>query len=304
VNAVENEIGARLKRLRRRCGLTGRELARRVGVAQSYVSKIENGRIHPHLDFCTKVARALRLDDDETQSLLSLLTLYQAEHHPLSRRQDALEERQDAILKLEHGATMIRVYQPMLIPGLLQTRKYMDALFSRYAGGTADLASAVHKRTERQSFMNDERRTFRVLFTENSLLTKICPKTAMIDQIRAIKRLAKRPNVMVGYLAGSTEMPAGMKIPMSGFEALDDTMVMVDTLVGFISFRHPDEVAEYLKVFELLESISLRGETMFREIDKCLKRRDRFRPPVSSRNSSNSSPLKPGDDSIAHLERR
>ena len=205
--------------------------------------------------------------------MLNLLSLYQAEHHPLSHQKNALEERQDAIRQLEDGASTIRVFQPVLIPGLLQTRKYISAVFSRYADGPGDLVLSVKKRMERQSIIEDEQRSFRLLFSENSLLTNICSHAVMLDQIRAIKRFARRSNVTIGYLPGGIEMPAGMRIPMSGFEALDDALIIVDTLVGFMSFRHPDEVAQYLNVFDQLDNISLRDEAMFQEIEKCLRRR-------------------------------
>jgi transcriptional regulator with XRE-family HTH domain len=53
------ELGARLRELRLAKGLTLRELARQVGKSESYLSRLENGKLNPSLASLKRIADAL-----------------------------------------------------------------------------------------------------------------------------------------------------------------------------------------------------------------------------------------------------
>jgi transcriptional regulator with XRE-family HTH domain len=56
-------MSQQIKKLREASGLTQVELADKVGVAQAYVSALENGaRKNPSLDLLRKLAKALKTD--------------------------------------------------------------------------------------------------------------------------------------------------------------------------------------------------------------------------------------------------
>jgi transcriptional regulator with XRE-family HTH domain len=52
-------VGARIRRLRRRLGVTQGELVRRTGLQASYLSKVENGVVTPGLPNLNRIARAM-----------------------------------------------------------------------------------------------------------------------------------------------------------------------------------------------------------------------------------------------------
>ena len=62
-------FGNRVRQLRKESGLTQRELADRLAVTISYVSKVENGKLHhgdfPSEKFIHKLAHELEADEDE-----------------------------------------------------------------------------------------------------------------------------------------------------------------------------------------------------------------------------------------------
>jgi transcriptional regulator with XRE-family HTH domain len=84
-------FGNRVRQLRKESGLTQRELADRLAVTISYVSKVENGKLHhgdfPSEKFIHKLAHELEADEDE------LLLL--ADKVPQTMRQ-RIQERPDA----------------------------------------------------------------------------------------------------------------------------------------------------------------------------------------------------------------
>ncbi len=66
----EQELGRRLKELRGQAGLTQRELARRVGVNYSYISKIEHGAMAPPGEkLIERLASVLGADEEELTAL-------------------------------------------------------------------------------------------------------------------------------------------------------------------------------------------------------------------------------------------
>lgn len=58
----ELQVGARLKHARLLEGILIRELAERVGCAESMISKIENGKVAPSLDMLQRIVTALNRD--------------------------------------------------------------------------------------------------------------------------------------------------------------------------------------------------------------------------------------------------
>lgn len=60
-DSVEAEVGARIRRLRESAGLQGQELAERVGLDPTVLSKIENGRRPLKTTELARVAGALRV---------------------------------------------------------------------------------------------------------------------------------------------------------------------------------------------------------------------------------------------------
>jgi transcriptional regulator with XRE-family HTH domain len=62
-------LGRRVRQLRQAKGLTLRDLAPRVGVGFTYLSKVENGRLdfgdYPSEELILKLAKALEADADE-----------------------------------------------------------------------------------------------------------------------------------------------------------------------------------------------------------------------------------------------
>ncbi len=88
------QFGQRVRELREASGQTQRELAERLGVSVSYISKVENERLHfgdyPSEKFIHKLAAELDADEDE----LLLLT----DRVPVSLRK-RIRERPEAFRK-------------------------------------------------------------------------------------------------------------------------------------------------------------------------------------------------------------
>ena len=100
-----------LRRARAAAGLTQDQLAERVGYSPSLVAHVETGSRAPSLDFARRGDEALG-----TGGLLARLQPFvRSEAYPAWFR-DWVE--------IEREAVSLRWFEPLLIPGLLQTEEY------------------------------------------------------------------------------------------------------------------------------------------------------------------------------------
>lgn len=243
-----NEVGDTLRHLRERSGLSTRELARRTRVTASYVSKMELGQLGPKREFCRRVARVLGLSRAERGLLDALVTLHETEHRSVPSRGDALREAQEAVRKIERSCQTFRGFQLSLVPGLLQTRNYAEAVLSRLTHRSR-IAVSVHERLARQEILEDSTRSVQFLISDWALGPHWCSKTAMASQLKHMQRLSRRPNIDIHVLPRDFEFPKDAPPLVTGFEILDDAVVIVDTLRGFTTFRQQEDVNAYMEAF-------------------------------------------------------
>jgi len=258
-----NEVARRLREVRQAKGVALRELARRLNRSPAYVSKIEHGRFNPSSSYIHQVSSALDLRQIETHGLLALLTLYQTEHHPLLKTENALAERQLAIEHLEASAGILRIFQMAIVPGLLQTRDYAACIMASSGHPPLQIEQAVEKRMRRQRILSDKKKQFVFLMTESAARSRIGPNGVLKAQLEHLVKLDERANVALRFLPQNAKLAIA---PTTSFVIHDDALVMIDTVSGFVSFRNPDDVRDYLSTFQRLLDNSIEGVTMHKEL--------------------------------------
>lgn len=144
-------LARELRELRKRAGLSQAEAARRVGWSKNKVSRIEEPVTRP--------------TDDDVRALLQLYGLDAARHPAILQLNSDSWQRgwwtvyDDAFtgvfVMLEEQAPDIRVYETMLVPGLLQTPDYARWVLSNRQGLTDDdLDRLVAARMARKSILH------------------------------------------------------------------------------------------------------------------------------------------------------
>ena len=119
-----------LRHLRKASGLSGEWLARRSGVSQSKISRIETGRLLPSVVDVDRMLQALGVDQATADDLLALARVANTgPGRPASVRR-GLHHRQRELAALEAESTDIRHFLPTLLTGLLQIPEYMGAAIS------------------------------------------------------------------------------------------------------------------------------------------------------------------------------
>ncbi|MGH3785734.1 MAG: Scr1 family TA system antitoxin-like transcriptional regulator [Pseudonocardiaceae bacterium] len=156
--------------LRTASGLSGDRLARRGGMSQSKVSRIETGRLLPSVVDVEQVLTALEVDNATRRELLVLARIANAEYQDVraSVRQ-GLHHRQRELAALEANATLVRHFLPTLITGLFQIPEHMRAAMrTPIEPTTGDVGKAVALKPERQAILHDKTKNFEFLLTESA----------------------------------------------------------------------------------------------------------------------------------------
>ena len=126
------QLGTELKRVRERTGYSARDLARALGWSESKVARMENGeRGASEVAVATYLAY-LRVVGPELDRLIVLCREIWAKDW-LQPHGEVIPEELRTLVTHETTATLINQYEPLVIPGLLQTESYATALF-RTAG--------------------------------------------------------------------------------------------------------------------------------------------------------------------------
>ena len=223
-----NELGKTLRRFRRERGITGSELASHVGVGQGTISKIECGRLVPDLDFLSKFASVLRLKEGDATALMRLAGVVPSGVTPESVLQylpvdflqvDWSERRQETVALAEAKSSSIRVFNPLFVPGLLQTEQYArEVIKSSGVRGSRSIERAVRARLRRQSVLQVPNKRVSFILTEAALLAGIGSPDMRAEQIRHLKQLVTSGWIEVGVIGSSASLPV---IPPPGFYLFD-----------------------------------------------------------------------------------
>jgi hypothetical protein len=114
-------------------------------------------------------------------------------------------------LEAEREALTLRLWSPLVVPGLLQTAEYARALFVA-AGADSDTADEMAMaRLERQAILDNPRPPHVVVVLDESVLHRLIgSQQVMADQLAHIAELAERPDITVQVIPSDTGANAGL----------------------------------------------------------------------------------------------
>lgn len=206
------------RQLRQEAGLSVTEAARRLEWEPSKISRMERNEwklpsvhdIRLMLDFYGVT------DEDQREAMITLARE--------SRQRGWWEKYQDvfrtSLPDFEAGASIIRTWQIVLVPGLLQTEAYAKAVWR--AGRVLDenlIERHVQARLARQEILTSENPpTLLALIDEAALRKLIGGAEVMREQISHLIAMAARPNVTIQVVPDSA----------GAHPALDGAFVILD----------------------------------------------------------------------------
>ncbi|MFJ8844255.1 helix-turn-helix domain-containing protein [Streptomyces cyaneofuscatus] len=200
---MSNTYGKWLKAQREAVGLTQQQLAKKAFMTRSHISHIEGGRRMPSPDDARQLDRALGTGD--------VLTTFLPD-----ASEPAIAERFEAARQLEEVATFICEFAIAYVPGILQTRRYADAVlgaaFPPYSAEERD--RGVVARLKRARILdNPVSPVVWAVLDEAILLRVVGSPDIMVEQILHLIRLVETGRIRLHVLpleAGITPALQGM----------------------------------------------------------------------------------------------
>jgi transcriptional regulator with XRE-family HTH domain len=265
-------LGIRLRDIRRDAGLSGTELARLTGWQPSKITKIEHGRQTPSEEdlrtWCEHCQATAELPD-LIAAVRSIETQF-AEWRRIIR--GGIRRRQQASAAVYERARLFRIYEPAVIPGLLQTHEYAVTVLSTSINlfrVPDDAEEGAAARLEGQRVLTHGDRHFHMLLGEQALHTNVGGNEVMAGQLEHLLAVLRLPRLRLGVIP----MDAPYRVPLNnGFWIMDEALVQFDTYSAELSLIRPDEVALYGRAFERLAALAVYGAEAGAMIGRALDR--------------------------------
>ncbi|WP_369214296.1 helix-turn-helix domain-containing protein [Streptomyces flavofungini] len=257
-------LGQELRRLRELKGMTAEEVAERLLVSQSKISRLENGR------------RSISQRD-----VRDLCGVYEVEDHRIvdSLMQMAKDSRQQGwwhsfgdipysvYIGLETDAASLRVYDPQVVPGLLQTRAYAEALITGALPETTptDIEKRVQVRMRRQERISAPENPLRLwtVLDESALRRVVGSRHLMRDQLEHLVEQSQLPHVTVQVIPFDMGAHPGLNGQYAILEfpdAADSSVVYIEGVTSDLYLEKANDVQQYSVMYEHLRAQALNVE--------------------------------------------
>ncbi|MEU5087302.1 helix-turn-helix transcriptional regulator [Streptomyces sp. NPDC021356] len=268
-------LGQELRRLRELKGMTAEEVAERLLVSQSKISRLENGR------------RSISQRD-----VRDLCGVYEVADHRVvdSLMQMAKDSRQQGwwhsfgdipysvYIGLETDAASLRVYDPQVVPGLLQTRQYAEALIAGALPETApaDIEKRVQVRMRRQERISAAENPLRLwtVLDEAALRRVVGNRSLMREQLEHLVEQSQLPHVTVQVIPFEMGAHPGLNGQYAILEfpdTADSSVVYIEGVTSDLYLEKANDVQKYSVMYEHLRAQALNVEQSREFIEKAAK---------------------------------
>lgn len=174
---------------------------------------------------------------------------------------ETLGEHIARLATLEAGADTVQAWQPMLIPGLLQSYAYACAAIHATAPAlplelVGERADARRQRIDRLG--RPGCRAITVVVDESALYRPVGGYAALVDQLEHLLALeALQPSLTVRVLPQGIEAHPGLAGAFTLYRAAGQRAVFVESLTDSTISTRPEDVAAYASAWDRLLGLAL-----------------------------------------------
>jgi transcriptional regulator with XRE-family HTH domain len=262
-------LGAELRALRDKVGLTIEEVAKGLECSVSKVSRLETGQGIPYrrdvrdlLD-CYGITDQAHRDrlmrwvrEGNRQGWWDDFSDVQASESgdPLLRLPDKLSR----YVALEQDASEVRSFETIVLHGLLQTEDYARAILNTLATADQEVIDRLvefRMRRQRRLYADEDPLIVHIVLDEAVLYRPIGGATVMRGQFSRLLTDLQRPNITLQVLPfsiGAHRSIAGSFVVLAFADADDNNLVFIEGHVGDLYIEKKQDVAVYEGLFDSL----------------------------------------------------
>lgn len=257
-------LGSELRRLRESQSMKLEEVAEQIGLAPSTLSRIETGKAPTRPAYLNLMLDLYGVDDPAQR--LVLLNMARDGHIKgwWALWDGVLPTGFTIYVGLEAEATSLRVYEPQVVHGLLQTPDYARSVMStvRRRQTPEEIERLVSLRMQRQEVLTrPEPLDLWVILDEAVLRRMAGPSELMRLQLEQLYEASQWPNVTLQVLSFGSGLHPGLGGAFTIIEfpeRFDPDVVYTEGVTGQAYIEERDrEVRERSEAFDLLRATAL-----------------------------------------------
>jgi hypothetical protein len=254
--ALRIMLGGQLRRMREAAGISRADAGWQIRASESKVSRMELGRVGFKERDVTDLLELYGMDDEQEQ--YRLMELARAANNPgwWSRYGDVMPSWFTNYVGLEVAAQLIRTYELMFVPGLLQTEEYARAVVQQGNSylPNAEVDQRVALRVTRQQILTrpNPARLW-VVIDESVLHRPVGGEKVMRAQIEHLMMWSEQPNITLQVMPfNSAGYPgAGGAFSILRFPEGDlPDIVYIEHATSALYLDKLEEVDEYVAIME------------------------------------------------------
>jgi transcriptional regulator with XRE-family HTH domain len=263
------KLGAELRALRTGSGLTSGDAARLVGWHQSKVSRIETGASGVKPADVRLLLDTYGVRDAQLRELLLVLAgpdESSGRHHWWHAYRGVLPPTYRDFISLESQASAMRTLETSVVPGLLQTPEYAQAVTRAAVDGLDDerLEALVEVRLARQDVLRSHPPLeLSAVLDEAVLRREVGGPEVMARQLERLVEAARLPQVrlqVLPFTAGAHIGVTGPFVIFSFSSTSDLDVVVLDHLTSSLYLERKEDLQAYTEAFNALQFHALSPE--------------------------------------------
>ncbi|MFJ9740732.1 helix-turn-helix domain-containing protein [Streptomyces sp. NPDC101166] len=264
------KLGAELRALRTRAGLTSGEAARLVGWHQSKVSRIETGASGAKPADVRALLDAYGVGDPQLREVMLALAGLDdgggGRDHWWHAYRGVLPPTYRDFISLESQAGAMRTLETTVVPGLLQTAEYARAVTRAAVEGVSEerLDTLVEVRLTRQEVLRAHPPLkLDAVLDEAVLRREVGGPEVMARQLDRLLEAARLPQVrlqVLPFTAGAHIGVTGPFVLFSFSSTSDLDVVVLDHLTSTLYLERKEDLRVYTEAFNALQANALSPE--------------------------------------------
>jgi transcriptional regulator with XRE-family HTH domain len=258
------QLGMELRRLRELAGKSQDDAAEWLGIDSTAVSRMESGKRRVTVAHLRSYFQLYGVGSPDSDYLLQLCRESAQRGWYVSYGKTVPDWFRD-YLGMESAAAEVWTWEPLFIPGLLQSRAYTEALGAALnpTRTAEEIQRIAQLRTDRQQRLTgDDPLTVRALIDEAALRRKVGDREVMRTQLQHLTEVSKLPNVTVQVTPFSAGAHRGMRGAFTALRFPEEPMntVYLELYGQAVYVEAPIEVAGFTETFEGLARTALSSE--------------------------------------------
>ena len=249
---AKRRLSRRLLQLRVQSGYTANHVCDMLNWGRGKVGRFEaNQWKRPEMSDIRDLLRIYDVDEGEREQLQELAI--QARARPWWRDYSDIFENE--FPGFENDASRIRVFMPLVLPGLLQIQDYAEAFMRIGPRPPSWRRKVLDTRLRRQEILSrpgDTAPMLTAVITEASLRYQWGPRSDRRDQIEHLIDMGRRPNVDLRIQRFADGPPPGLSSAINIFDFAEGepSIAFTETDFAVVEVNDPDQVSRYIQSFE------------------------------------------------------